>query len=110
VNKRLTSDEAERAFETGDVKAFYKEVDGDLKKDKWIFLTLDGGTYDNDRTIIENVQVLGYGDGTTAEEAFENFKEKNQYLNGYSFDETYCYKIEENTKKYFSLHELHPEK
>jgi hypothetical protein len=80
--------------------------DENEKKDLWIFLTVDGSASDLEMQRIENVQVLGYGRGDTAGDAFEDFKASAEYLSKYYFDVTYCYKVEEGTKEYFPLYDL----
>lgn len=73
---------------------------------RYIFLTTEGITFQpNSKSLepdIENLQVIGYGDGNTPEEAFEDLIKKNNYLLETTFNEIFCRKVGE-IEKYFFL-------
>jgi len=82
----------------------------------YIFLTTEGYTFqpssDSPEPDIENCQALGFGSGSTPEEAFRNMTEHNPWLKDTSFDEIYCYQLAENfkeSKEFFWLSELREE-
>ncbi|MGD8403745.1 MAG: hypothetical protein PVJ21_08800 [Anaerolineales bacterium] len=76
--------------------------------DNYIFLTDEGYTFqpDTDATTpdIENLQVIGFSNGNTADEAFDNLLDTHAYLKDTSFKRIFCYKLdkqyEENRKEY----------
>ena len=76
--------------------------------DDFIFLTDEGFTFqpDSDATTpdIENMQVIGFSSGRTADEAFDNLLNTYAYLKDTSFKTIFCYKLdkhyEENRKEY----------
>jgi hypothetical protein len=76
--------------------------------DNFIFLTTEGYTFqpDSDATTpdVENMQVIGFSNGSTADEAFNNLLSTHAYLKDSSFKRIFCYKLdkhyEENRKEY----------
>ena len=76
----------------------------------YIFITDEGYTYqpgsESVMPDIENLQVIGYASGKSAEEAFENLLNNNKYLRETSFDEVVCYKLSndyKDTRKIFYI-------
>ena len=59
---------------------------------KYIFYTNDGFTQDLSRNEIENCQVLGWANGKNPNDAFENFKKENEFLNS-RFNEILCQEL-----------------
>ena len=81
-----------------------------MKKKSYIFLTLDGYTFQPDsRSIepdIENLQVIGFTSGVNSKESFQNLLKENEYLLKTNFDEVLCYQLDDNyraSKKYFYI-------
>ena len=78
------------------------------KPKNFIFLTIEGFTFQPDSTSIEpdieNLQVIGFSDGMNAEDAFERLLQQNEYLLDTSFDEIFSLELANGNKKtYFSL-------
>lgn len=46
----------------------------------YLFYTNDGFTYDNQHKEVNNLQVLGHGEGTNINEAFSHFKQNQSYI------------------------------
>ncbi|MDI6760909.1 MAG: hypothetical protein QMD05_08780 [Candidatus Brocadiaceae bacterium] len=63
----------------------------------YIFITEEGITYQPDSESpepdIENCQVIGFAEGNSPEEAFDNLIEENGYLLETSFDEVICFEL-----------------
>ena len=57
------------------------------KMRNFIFLTMDGFTYDSNNQAIQNMQVLGAAKGENILKAFKNFKHDQSYLSRFSFKE-----------------------
>ncbi len=81
-----------------------------MKKKHYIFLTLDGYTFQPDSMSIEpdieNLQVVGFAFGVTSEEAFRKLLKENEFLVKTSFDEVFCYQLDDNyraSKEYFYI-------
>ena len=72
---------------------------------KFIFLTIEGSTFQPDSNLIdpdiENVQVVGFAEGIDAKDAFENLIEKNPYLTDTSFDEIFSMQLTDPIQKSF---------
>ena len=76
--------------------------------DNYIFLTTEGYTFQPDSETatpdIENMQVIGFSNGSTADEAFDNLLNTYAYLRDTSFRSIFCYKLdrryEESRKEY----------
>jgi len=76
--------------------------------DNYIFLTMEGYTFqpesDAVTSNIENMQVIGFSNGNTADEAFDNLLNTHAYLRDTSFKSIFCYKLdkhyEESRKEY----------
>ena len=71
--------------------------------DNFIFLTTEGYTFqpDSDATTpdIENMQVIGFSSGSTADEAFDNLLSTHAYLKGTLFKRVFCYKLDKDYEK-----------
>jgi len=79
----------------------------------YIFLTTEGSTFQPDSNAeipdIENLQVIGFSSGVTADEAFDSFMSTNAYLTETSFENIFCYKLDkhyEESRKEFNLRTL----
>lgn len=46
----------------------------------YLFYTSDGFTYDSNHQEANNLQILGHGEGNTVLQAFECFKENQDYI------------------------------
>lgn len=78
------------------------------KMKHYIFLTIEGFTFQPDSTCIEpdieNIQVIGFASGNEAQDAFEQLLKENAYLVETNFDEIFSLALSGSTeKKYFSL-------
>ena len=69
----------------------------------FIFLTKEGFTQTPDNKDIENLQVLGVSSGNNKEEAFENFKKENEYLQQTNFNEVIVMELASEKQNYFSF-------
>ena len=76
---------------------------------RYIFITTEGSTYlPNSESIepdCENSQVVGYANGESEEEAFNNLLKENDYLKNTGFDELICYQINPNIRKMFYIND-----
>jgi hypothetical protein len=95
-----------KSFEVGRAKKNYKNQN----MDNYIFLSAEGYTFQpnsNDETPdIENLQVIGFSNGSTADEAFENLLSTHTYLKETSFGSIFCYKLDkhyEESRREFDL-------
>jgi len=77
---------------------------------KYIFLTLEGFTFQPDSKAtepdVENLQVIGFAKGKNSKEAFKRLVEENNYLLKTNFNEVFSYKLakdSEENKKYHYL-------
>jgi|LGVF01.2.fsa_nt_gb hypothetical protein len=78
------------------------------KTKHYIFLTIEGSTFQPDSTSIEpdieNIQVIGFASGNESQDAFEQLLKENAYLVETNFDEIFSLALSGSTeKKYFSL-------
>jgi len=67
-----------------------------MKKRLFLFITPDGVTYSSPSEIypdVDNFQVLGYGEGETEEDAFEDFIKQNKWVLDTEFKEIICIEI-----------------
>lgn len=71
--------------------------------DNYIFLTMEGYTFQSDSDAmtpdIENMQVIGFSIGSTADEAFDNLLNTHTYLKDKSFKRVFCYKLDKDYEK-----------
>ena len=79
-----------------------------MGKRLFLFLTPDGVTFSSlkfEEPDVDNFQVLGYGEGSNEEEAFDDFKSKNPWLEDTEFDEAISVEIKHKIHegKSFSL-------
>lgn len=53
---------------------------------RYIFYTTDGFTEDMNNRSIDNCQILGFANGSSIKEAYNNFLFDNDYLKDYTYD------------------------
>jgi len=74
---------------------------------KYIFLTTEGLTYQPNSASpepdIENMQVIGFAQGDTVQEASRNLLDLNEYLADTNFDEIFAIELANDHREYFSL-------
>ena len=77
---------------------------------KFIFITSEGFTYQPDSLSsepdIENLQVLGFGEGKTAYDAATNMMSEYPYLIETNFDDVIAIEIKDEEETALSLKEL----
>ena len=78
----------------------------------YVFLTDEGYTFEPDKygklRERENLQVIGFTEGTNADEAYENLLLENSYLKDTSFERVHCYQLDkdyEQSRKDYDLHQ-----
>jgi len=71
--------------------------------DDYIFLTQEGYTFqpdsDSELPNIENLQVIGFSNGTTADKAYNNLLLDCPYLKETAFNEIFCYRLSKRFEK-----------
>ena len=79
----------------------------------YIFLTLEGHTYQPNSELVEpdinNLQVIGFSGGFDQKDAFRRLLKENSYLVDTTFDEIFCLELADGymeKKHYFHLSEL----
>lgn len=76
---------------------------------KYIFITTEGFTYqpnsESPEPDVENMQVIGFGEGDTAKEALRKMLGRDQYLTGTNFDEVFAIRLASDDREYLSLRE-----
>ena len=74
----------------------------------YVFITEEGLTYqpnsESTEPDIENCQVIGFAEGNSPEEAFNNLIAENGYLLENNFDEIMCFELKHNDYHKFSRH------
>ena len=74
---------------------------------QYIFITTEGSTYqpnsDSAEPDIENMQVIGFGQGHTVQNAFRNLIEQNEHLKNTKFNEIVALPLANDNRVYFSL-------
>ena len=77
---------------------------------KYIILTTEGLTYqpnsDSSEPDIENMQVIGFAQGNSVEDALRKFLELNPYIANTNFDEIFTIQLTNDHREYFSLRDL----
>ncbi|MDP2681675.1 MAG: hypothetical protein Q8P28_02555 [Deltaproteobacteria bacterium] len=72
----------------------------------YIFITAEGFTHqpnsESPEPDIENCQVIGFAEGNSPEEAFDNLIEENNYLLETNFDEIICFELRHKDYHKFS--------
>ncbi|MCH8518686.1 hypothetical protein LAT59_02910 [Candidatus Gracilibacteria bacterium] len=67
------------------------------EKHRFIFLSFEGFTYQPDSEStepdIENMQVIGFSEGFSRKEAFQNLLKENEYIRDTTFDEVWCMRL-----------------
>jgi hypothetical protein len=73
----------------------------------FIFYTTEGYAFlpnsESDMSDIENCQVLGWGRGSTEEEAFDDFKKESLWLKDSEFNKVIGVELKDDKKYYFNL-------
>jgi len=67
-----------------------------MKKKLFLFVTFDGVTFSSDELDepdVDNLQVLGYGEGLDEDKAFKDFLAQNQWVLEKRFAEAICVEI-----------------
>lgn len=88
-------------------KGFVEKILNSENLDKnYIFYTTEGYTFSPDQEgnmpDVENCQVLGWGKGKSADEAFCDFKKQNDWLERLKFNEVICAELkDEKTYNFF---------
>ena len=74
---------------------------------KYIFITTEGYTFqpgsDGPEPDTDNMQVVGFGEGPSAEDALRDMLGKNTYLAGTTFDQILALELRDGTREVFSL-------
>jgi hypothetical protein len=74
---------------------------------KYIFITTEGSTYqpnsDCSEPDIENMQVIGFGQGDTVQDSFRNLIKQNEYLINTNFDGIIALRLANEKQTDFSL-------
>ncbi len=73
-----------------------------MKKKLFLFVTFDGVTFSSpelDEPDVENIQVLGYGEGLDEGEAFRDFLAQNQWVLEKRFEEAISVEIKHRIYK-----------
>jgi hypothetical protein len=77
---------------------------------KYIFLTTEGLTYQpnsaSSEPDIENIQVIGFAQGDTVQDASRNLLELNEYLADTNFDGIFAIQLADDHREYFSLRDI----
>ena len=77
---------------------------------KYIFLTTEGLTFQpnsvSSEPDIENMQVIGFAQGKTGQEALKKLLELNAYLSNTNFDEIFAVQLANDRREYFSLRDI----
>lgn len=88
-------------------KGFLEKITGSSDVRFFIFYTNEGLTFqpksEEDLPEIENCQVLGWGEGETAEDAFNNFKQENFWLDKMRFNKVIGIELRNKKEQYFNL-------
>ena len=73
-----------------------------MKKKLFLFVTFDGVTFSSDELDepdVDNLQVLGYGEGLDEDAAFKDFLAQNQWVLEKRFEEAICVEIKNRIYK-----------
>lgn len=74
---------------------------------KFIFYTTEGFTFqaesEENLPEVENYQILGRGKGETPKDAFDNFKQENEWLEKLRFNKVIGAELKNEKKYYFNL-------
>jgi hypothetical protein len=77
---------------------------------KYIFITTEGSTYqpnsDSSEPDIENMQVIGFGQGDTAQSAMRKLLKMSEYLVNTNFNEIIAIQLVNDHREYFSLKDI----
>ncbi len=69
----------------------------------YIFYTNEGFTEDRRNNPTENCQILGWGKGKTAQEAFINLVKENDHFKEADFNKIICQELTSDVVSYFYL-------
>jgi hypothetical protein len=69
----------------------------------YIFVTNEGSTIQPDDLDIENMQVIGFGKGETAQFALNNMLAESQYIKETSFDRVSAFELKGDKGEYFFI-------
>jgi len=69
----------------------------------YIFYTNEGFTQDNTNNGIENCQIIGWAEGDTPKNAFNNLVSEKEYLKTHDFDSISCQELASDKVYDFSL-------
>ncbi len=76
----------------------------------FIFLSAEGFTYQPNSSSVEpdidNLQVIGFAKGNSAEEASKKLLDSNSYLAGSNFEEIFSIELASENREYFSLRNI----
>ncbi|MFH1638882.1 MAG: hypothetical protein ABIB93_01010 [Chloroflexota bacterium] len=74
---------------------------------RYIFITHEGYSFqplsESLEPDIENMQVIGFGQGNDAQDALEDMLKRNEFLAETSFDEVVALKLQDSTSEVLSL-------
>jgi Tfp pilus assembly PilM family ATPase len=77
---------------------------------EYIFLTTEGSTFQPNSTSyepdIENMQVIGFAEGDTVQDASRKLLELNEYLATTNFDEIFAIQLAGDHREYLSLRDV----
>ena len=77
---------------------------------KYIFITTEGSTYqpnsDYSEPDIENMQVIGFGQGNTVQDAVRELLGTNYYLIDTTFNEIFAIQVASDKREYFYLKDI----
>ncbi len=77
---------------------------------RYIFISTEGFTHQPETTgsepDIDNMQVIGFGQGDTAKDALRQLLELNEYLVNTSFDEIIAIQLANDNREYFYLSDI----
>jgi len=81
-----------------------------MEMKKYIFVTVEGTIYqpesETEMPDIENLQIVGYGNGNSPEDAVKNMLKENEYLEKTNFDEVIEIEIKSDKRTYHCLREF----
>ena len=77
---------------------------------KYVFITTEGSTYqpNSDCSVpdIENMQVIGFGQGDTAQSAFRKLLKMDEYLVNTNFNEIIAIQLASDHREYFYIEDV----
>ncbi len=74
-----------------------------MERSTYVFMTDEGYTYqpmsESIEPDVENLQILGFGDGANASEAFDDLLREAPWLRETRFSHTWCYRLAPNARR-----------